>query len=193
MDEEILINLLIKAQSGDKNSLEKLCKFSEEFIRNYFVYKFKDSNVVNDLCQETYSRLMNSYLNIREPIKYKNFVLKTAFFVVQDFLRKKIKINNKTDSIDELDEYKLSIYNINENFDEQVISEIDLKNALKKLPPKSQLILKMHSEGYKYHEIAEKLGLTESAIKMQVKRSLKKLSELLFIVTIIFHTTTVFL
>jgi len=170
--------------------LEKLCKYSEEFIRNYFTYKFKDVNVVDDLCQETYSRLINSFVNIREPVKYKNFVLKTAFFVVQDFLRKKVKIHSKMDSLYDLEDYKFSVYDVNASFDEHVISEIDLKNALKKLPPKSQLILKMQSEGYRYHEIANKLGLSESAIKMQVKRSLKKLSELLFIVTFIFQLAT---
>jgi len=190
MDESILIDLLIKAQSGDKIALEKLCKYSEEFIRNYFTYKFKDVNVVDDLCQETYSRLINSFVNIREPVKYKNFVLKTAFFVVQDFLRKKVKIHSKMDSLYDLEDYKFSVYDVNASFDEHVISEIDLKNALKKLPPKSQLILKMQSEGYRYHEIANKLGLSESAIKMQVKRSLKKLSELLFIVTFIFQLAT---
>ena len=53
--------------------------------------------------------------------------------------------------------------------------QIDFKKALKNLPEKSQLILKLQSEGYKYSEIAKMLGLSESAVKMQVKRSVEKL------------------
>ena len=179
MNKELLVDLLIKSQNNDSLALEKLCRISEQFVRNYFLYKFKDLDTVNDLCQETFARLIKSIPNVREPAKYKNFVLKTAFFVMQDFLRKKATLNNQNSSFEDLQESNFSLADQDIILDEKVISKIDLANALKELPQKSQYILQLQSEGYKYQEIAEKLGLSESAIKMQVKRSLQKLCDLL--------------
>jgi RNA polymerase sigma factor (sigma-70 family) len=179
MDKEEIARLLIMSQKGDRNALEKLCKESEQLMRNYFLFKFKDIEIVNDLCQETYTRLIKSLPNIREPIKYKNFLLKTSFYVIQDYLRKNVSHKNNKRSIDDLMDTTVLI-DKKISVDDQVISKLDLQNALKKLPEKSQLILKLQSEGYKYLEIAEELNLTESAVKMQVKRSLMKLNDLLF-------------
>lgn len=179
MDKEILVKILIKAQNGDRAALDNFCKISELLIRNYFIHKFRDNEIVNDLCQETYTRLVKSFTNIREPQKYKHFVLKTAFYVLQDFLRNKAKENQKIICFESMDEVRVNEEGIYKSIDEQVLSNIDLKNALEKLPQKSQNIIKMHVQGYKYHEIAEKMRLSESAIKMQVKRSLQKLNDLL--------------
>ena len=102
MDKDTLVNLLKEAQNGNRDALEKLCKFSVQFVRNYFTYRFKDIETINDLCQETFIRLVNSFQNIREPTKYKNFVLKTAFYVAQDFLRTKSTIRAKISSLDDV-------------------------------------------------------------------------------------------
>jgi len=189
MDKEIIANLVRKTHKGDKQALEQLCRMSEQFMRNYFIYKFKDENIVNDLCQETYTRLIKSLPNIREPVKYKSFVLKIAFHVMQDFFRKKTA-NYETNSYQDLKESNLSTDDPYMSFDERVITRVDVRNAIKKLPKKSQYILQLQSDGYKYQEIAKKLDLSESAIKMQIKRSYKKLNDLLLVVTIFVQIVT---
>jgi len=177
MDKKLFVNLLLKAQDGDKNAFEALCKNSEQFLRSYFSFRFKDKNIVDDLCQETYMRLLKSYKNIEEPLKYKEFVLKTAFYVVHDFFRRKFRPNNIKNYPDNWQESLAPI--VQENPDEQHAHLMDLKKAMGKLPEKSQYILQLQSEGYMYKEIAAKLGVSQSAIKMQIKRSLEKLNELL--------------
>ncbi len=171
-----LADLVLKALNGNRESLELLCHKAGQFMRSYFLRKFQDENVVDDLCQETYFRLLKSFKNIQEPTKFKNFVLKTSFHVLQDFLRDKIKntntFSNNENKYETLDSRTLSS-------SKQIIESVDIKSALSKLPEKSQLILKLNSEGFKYHEIATMVNLSESAVKMQVKRSLKKIKSIM--------------
>ena len=61
----------------------------------------------------------------------------------------------------------------------------------RKIPEKTRKILLLKAEGYKYEEIAEKMNLTLSGVKMQIKRSIEKLQIQLFPVTFFFFITTI--
>ncbi len=169
-----LIELFDKYKSGDEKSLELICKKAEQFIRPYFEHKFRDENLVNDLCQDTYIRLLFSLKNVRQPLKFKSFVLKTAFYVMQDHFRKSAR---KLVNFDEfnMDDSKEKILELDPAIDERMLLEIDLKSVIKQLPKKFQLILKLVSEGYKYKEISKIVDLTESGVKMQMKKYIEKL------------------
>lgn len=52
----------------------------------------------------------------------------------------------------------------------QIEDNIDRELMLKKLPPRVQKIARLIYEGYNYKEIGEKLGLTESNVKIIVFR-----------------------
>ncbi|NDC87360.1 MAG: sigma-70 family RNA polymerase sigma factor, partial [Bacteroidetes bacterium] len=56
---------------------------------------------------------------------------------------------------------------------------LDVQQAVAQLPERAREILELKEIGYKYQEIAHMLGLTESAIKMQVKRAYERLQEIL--------------
>lgn len=175
MNSEELIDLVNKVQKGDKKALKALCLYAGGIMSPYFKRKFYDDNIVNDLVQETYKRLLNSFNNIREPMRFKNFVLKTAFHVVQDYFREKIKNNQNQTNIDFTKSKSDGTITSSLQIDEGILNSIDIRSALKRLPEKSQLILRLQAEGYKYFEIAHMIGQSESAVKMQVKRSLEKL------------------
>jgi RNA polymerase sigma-70 factor (ECF subfamily) len=72
-----------------------------------------------------------------------------------------------------------------------ILSKLDLETAMEKLPSKTQQILQMRAEGYKYEEIAEALKISESGVKMQVKRGVEKLKILVFNVTFLTFQTIV--
>jgi len=193
MNQQSLVNLFNRYKQGDRNSLEMLCKNAEQFIRGYFERKFSNIDTVNDLCQETFIRLMSSIDQINESMKFKNFVLKIAFHVMQDYFRQKYR----SETIDYLEDEPLSetqprhqIADTSDNTD-SVIKKIDLENALKALPEISQKILHQYSEGFKLSEIAKNFDLSESAVKMQIKRNLEKLRSTLFLVTFFPFLTTI--
>lgn len=178
MDSKALIKLFDKYKTGDKKSLELLCRKAEECIRPHFIQRFTDENIVNDLCQDTYIRLLKGFKSLLEPIKFRSFVLKTAFYVVQDHYRKSAKIQIDSNKIN-LDDTKEILLNSDPSLDEMMLFDFDLRSAIQKLPEKSQLILQLNSEGFKYCEISKIVEMSESGVKMQVKRSIEKLKSLL--------------
>ena len=56
---------------------------------------------------------------------------------------------------------------------------MDAERALGLLSEKARTILEMREYGYRYAEIARSLDMTEAAVKMQVKRALRKLRKVL--------------
>jgi len=185
-----LSQLLEKAQAGDSTALHLLCKELEGHIRGYFSQKFQNKAIVDDLCQETYLRLLNNLLLIRKKMKLKSFVVKVALHVAQDYLRKKyrnieVHKNNSKEMIKE-------VVRDNQN-DTRILNGLDLENALNQLPEKSRNILMMKTQGYNYEEISAEMGLSESGVKMQVKRGLEQLRNFLYDVTFLFFVTTIYM
>ncbi len=86
-----LADLLTKAQQGDQDALNLLCKELERHVRGYFWVKFRDNDLVDDLAQETYLRLLRNLTTIREPLKLRSFVAKVALHVTQDYFRGKYR------------------------------------------------------------------------------------------------------
>ncbi len=180
-----LAELYSRAREGDRDALQELCKTLEKYVRGYFWQKFRNRTIVDDLSQETYLRLLNSLLLLRDPCKLKSFVAKVAVHVSQDYFREKYR--NIEDNLD--------IYNKEEEFepqvrvkaevrqqDESILDRVDLEEALSELPEKAREILVLKSQGYNYDEIAADLKLTVSDVKMQVKRSLNTLRSVLFLI-----------
>ena len=63
---------------------------------------------------------------------------------------------------------------------------IDIEMALSALTPQARRIIELKEYGYKYSEIAEMVGSTEAAIKMQVKRAFEKMRDLLAAISVLF-------
>jgi RNA polymerase sigma-70 factor (ECF subfamily) len=184
---ENLVQLLQNAQQGDRASLQELCKELERYIRGYFRQKFQSDDIIDDLAQETYIRLLGSLAAVHEPMKLRSFVTKVAVHVTQDYFRQKYR--RREESI----ENSLAAASYQENDlpeaialtgpPDRILNKVDLEKALSQLPEKSRQIVLMSAEGYKYEEIAEELELSVSGVKMQIKRSLEKLRLALLDVT----------
>jgi RNA polymerase sigma-70 factor (ECF subfamily) len=190
-----LAGLLKKAQTGETAALQALCKALEGFIRGCFRQKFRDTALVDDLCQETYIRLLNNLPQIREEMKLTAFVAKVAFHVTQDYFREKYRRKEEALETDyqseDRQESHLKIDVADNRVDEHILNKLDLETALQQLPEKSRTILILKSCGYNYEEIAEEVGISVSGVKMQVKRSLEQLRTLLFTVTILLLGATI--
>lgn len=189
-----IAQLLRRARSGDTESLQELCRELQQSMRWYFLRKFKDVNIVDDLSQETYLRFLKNMPNIRHPVKLKSFVLKVAFHVTQDYFRQKYRRKESQFDADiPHSEIKGSLYgSIDENTDsDYVLRKVDLESALSKLPRKTREILRMKAEGYRYEEIAEALDFSVSGVKMQVKRGVEKLKMLIYSVTFFLFKTII--
>ena len=180
--------LLKRAQNGDAIALQSLCQQLEKYIRGFFQKKFQDKNIIDDLCQETYLRLLNYLSTIRAEITLQSYVAQVAFHVMQDYLRE--KYHKKERSLEKKandfanEKPKKNLTATIELPDEPgLLTKLDLEKAMRKLPDKARQILILKLQGFEYKEISADLGFSESDIKMQVKRSIDRLKYLLFFVT----------
>ena len=185
--EKNIVELLKRAQQGDQQSLQKLCVELKEIVRWYFLRKFQDPDIVDDLLQETYLRFLKNIPNIKEPMRLKNFILKVAFHVTQDYFRQKYRRNEDRFTEETASEGEVKSptnRTMNDNIaSDYVLSKLDLEKAMGKLPKKTQKIIQMKADGYKYEEIAVMYKISVSGVKMQIKRGLEKLKISLFNVT----------
>jgi RNA polymerase sigma-70 factor (ECF subfamily) len=190
-----LADLLRKAQQGDENALNLLCRELEGNIRGYFWTKFRDNDIVDDLSQETFIRLLRNLTTIREPMKLRSFVAKVALHVTQDYFREKYRAKEE-----ELEPHLFTTSASEGGFDrgsgqaetdDQAVLNVDLERALAELPDKARQIIVLRAEGHKYEEISAQVGLTVSGVKMQVKRNLEKLKTALLGVTFLAVATTI--
>lgn len=176
-----MATLLERAQRGDPVSLQLLCKKLENYIKGYFLKKFQNSFVADDLSQEAYMRLLKDLMQIRDHMKFKSFVARVLFHVSQDYLRQKYRLRSHvlsvsyaTGGIHYVDSNAEIQHKANDvPNDVMILSKVDLEKALARLPEKSRDILMMRSAGYNYEEISAETGLTVSGVKMQVKRSME--------------------
>ncbi len=56
---------------------------------------------------------------------------------------------------------------------------MDIESALAEFSPRARKIIELREIGYRYEEIADMIGRTEAAVRMQVKRAFEKLIKLL--------------
>jgi len=54
-----------------------------------------------------------------------------------------------------------------------------LRNAISQLPPQQREVMVLHLDGMRIHEIADKFGISEEAVKGRKKRATEKLREML--------------
>ena len=179
-----LADLLKKATAGDDTALNALCRELEPPIQKYFWSQFKNPDIVDELCQETFVRFLKNLPNIREHMSLRSFVIKVAIHVTQDYFRKKYR--HPEEALD-----AEAVTSGGEDPAEAILSRMDLQKALDQLPEQSRRILFMRADGYKYEEISAQTDMSVSGVKMQVKRNLAKLRSALDVTISMLATTLV--
>ncbi len=160
-----------RAMAGDGGAREELLRWLESVLRSFFVGRLGVRDEIDDLVQNSLLRVHNGLGDLRNPTRLKAFAMKAALFELHDFYRGRYR--SKEDLAGE-DALLASGHEGARSSD-----TIDLDRALEALSPKARRILELRQYGYRYVEIAEMIGSTEAAVKMQVKRAFDKLREIL--------------
>ena len=147
--------------------------FKEKKIESYIIenrnafYKVAYSYTKNeedalDIVQESIYKALNSIDSLKEYGKIKSWFYKILIRTSIDFIRKYKKYIHIESMMEEseCDEYK----------------DIDLDNALNKIPTKYKtIIILKYFEDFKIEEIAEMLGENVNTVKSRLYAALKKL------------------
>ncbi len=177
-DSEQIASLVDRANDGHEQSRDRLLRWLEPVLRGFFVKRIGLRAEVDDLVQNTLVRVHQGMPRLRESGSLKAFSMKAALFELQDFYRGRYgpKERNLLDEI-ELEDVRTRV---------QDAMSIDIEMALSALTPQARRIIELKEYGYKYSEIAEMVGSTEAAIKMQVKRAFEKMRDLLAAISVLF-------
>ena len=133
-----------------------------------------DHDAALDLVQDTYLRA----ITYRDKfIDYTN--LKAWLFTIMKntFINNYRRIKKENTIIDATQD----LYYINQPLDkgfispESVFSEFEIMKAIESLDPEFKIPFRMHIEGYKYKEIADKLGLKIGTVKSRIFFTRQKL------------------
>jgi len=176
-DSKQIADLVDRANAGDDRAREHLLRWLEPLLRGFFIKRITLRPEVDDLVQNTLIRVHHGLPSLRESGSLKAFSMKAALFELQDYYRGRYGpreiVLDHADPADAEVGLRSSI-------------SIDVERALNELSPQARRIIELREYGYRYAEIAEIIGSTEAAIKMQVKRAFEKLRGILVVVILLF-------
>jgi len=174
MEENVdLEELMRQSLEGDKRAYAELLRETARFLRPFLSKRLSFDSEVEDLLQEILISIHKARHTHDGQRPYKPWVYAIAKFRLQDYLRMHYadQLRHAVD-ITELEN------NLHVDVTESAISYESISGEVHKLPEKQATILQlMHQDGYTAKEVAEKLGMTESAVKVSAHRAYKVLRQ----------------
>jgi RNA polymerase sigma-70 factor (ECF subfamily) len=165
--------LMRQSLDGDKRAYAELLQETSRFLRPFLAKRLSFTNEVDDLLQEILISIHKARHTYDGNRPYKPWVYAIAQFRLSDYLR-----SHYSDQLRQALEISEVENNLPENVTETTLSYESISGEIQKLPQKQAMILQlMHQEGYTAREVAEKMGMNESAVKVAAHRAYKVLRE----------------
>lgn len=165
--------LWLRAQSGDEKAYQQALIQIADRLRTFLRRRMLDSmDEVEDLIQETLLAIHVHRSTYDSSFPVSAWVFAIAKHKLIDFWRRRGRKEAHNIPLDLVQESAMPFAN-------EVGSRLDLEQLLKTLPKaQSQAILLTKLQGLSIAEVSQQTGISESAIKAQVHRGLKKLATL---------------
>ncbi|NCO03144.1 MAG: sigma-70 family RNA polymerase sigma factor [Alphaproteobacteria bacterium] len=164
------------AQKGDKKSYNKLLTAIAPYIRNIVMPSLSHADAADDVMQEVLISVHKS-LNTYDPSKpFKPWLSAIINFRRTDYLRKHYaKRDDQKTTLDHPEFIAQNVTNMGHAGELK-----DIENALSDLPKKQREIFQLIKiEGYTAEEVAEKMDMKVSAVKVSAHRTFKRLKGVL--------------
>ena len=168
---DILTDLSRRAKQGDETALSQLLKELEPRMRAFFTSRIGRRPDVDDLVQNSLLRVHRGLADLKDDSRLKAFAMKGALYELQDYYRG--RYTPKEALFDMHDAPEVA------DWPGVAGASLDVERALSSLSDKAREIIELREHGYKYEEIADMIGSTEAAIKMQVKRAFERMRDAL--------------
>ncbi len=169
---EVLMQLALK---GDQRAYASLLQQTSHLLRPYLARRLNSAGEVDDLLQEILISIHKARHTYDGNRPYKPWAYAIAKFRLSDFLRAHYadQLYHAVD-FDELEEM------LPEDVTETGFSYESIHAEVQKLPEKQAAILAMmHQDGYTAKEVAAKMEMNESAVKVAAHRAYKLLRKML--------------
>lgn len=174
MDEK-LIDLIQRAQSGDRQAFGEIYKLYVQKIYRYCLINVKRKEVAEDICQETFVKAWKSLssFSIINGGTIQSFLFTIARNLIIDLSRKK-----KEHSIDEYEH----IESTEDIFDtvEKNESIQRVHFAISKLDEiDRQIVILRYFEEMSTQEVAQIVGIKDGALRVRIHRVMSKLKDIM--------------
>ena len=169
-DEATLSRLMIAAQGGDKQAYTVLLAETQLWLERYFRRRCAPAQL-DDLVQEVLLAVHNKRASFDGSRPFLPWLAAIARYRWVDHLR----------SVYRREEEALEGHEPADEGDEDaVLARISLERLFVKIPDRQAEVIELVKiEGLSIQEAARKSGQTESAVKVNIHRGLKKLSALI--------------
>ncbi len=168
-----LAELMRRSLNGDARAYAELLQETARLLRPFLSRRLRFSNEVDDLLQEILLSIHKARHTYDGRRPYKPWAYAIARFRLLDHLRARYADRLlDAEDYDELEEI------LPDGVTEAGMSYESISKEVEKLPEKQATILRlMHQDGYTAREVAERLGMNESAVKVSAHRAYKILRE----------------
>lgn len=168
-----LEELMSLSLAGDQNAYTTLLQETVHLLRPFLTKRLSNTQEIDDILQEILISIHKAKHTYDGNRPFKPWVYAIAKFRIQDYWRAHYS-DKLAQAIDltELEE------NLEQNVTEIHFSYESIRGEINKLPEKQAVILQMmHQEGFTAKEVAEKIGMKESAVKVAAHRAYKVLRD----------------
>lgn len=165
--------LVRQALAGDKRAYAIALEQTAALLRPYLAKRMSNLNAIEDVLQEILISIHKARHTYDGGRPYLPWVFAIANYRLKDYLR--TYYADRLRHAAELTEaHNISASDVTEsNFTYESIKE-----EIQRLPGKQPMILYLiHGEGYTAKEVAAKIGMTESAVKVTAHRAYKVLKK----------------
>lgn len=165
--------LMRQALNGDGQAYATLLRETARLLRPYLAKRLYAATEVDDVLQEILISIHKARHTYDGERPFKPWVYAIAKFRLQDHLRA-----HYADQLHHAVELSEVENILPEDVTETGFSYEAISGEIHKLPEKQATILRlMHQDGYTAKEVAEKMGMNESAVKVAAHRAYKVLRE----------------
>jgi len=166
---ENLEALMKLSLGGDQRAYALVLQETARLLRPFLARRLNSGSEVDDLLQEILLSIHKARHTYDGNRPYKPWAYAIAKFRLQDHLRA-----HYADHLRHAVELSEVENNLQETVTEPDLTYESISGEIQKLPPKQAAILQMmHQEGYTAKEVAEKIGMKESAVKVAAHRAYK--------------------
>ncbi|MBK9160068.1 MAG: sigma-70 family RNA polymerase sigma factor [Nitrosomonadales bacterium] len=168
-----LETLMRLSLAGDRQAYAELLRETARLLRPFLSRRLGSGSEVDDVLQEILISIHKARHTYDGQRPYRPWAFAIARFRLHDHLRAHYadRLHHAQD-IAELEN------DLHEDVTESALSYESISGEVEKLPEKQATILRlMHQEGYTAKETAQKMGMSESAVKVAAHRAYKILRQ----------------
>ncbi|MBK66504.1 MAG: RNA polymerase subunit sigma-24 [Rickettsiales bacterium] len=167
-----LSDLMVLSQKGDKKAYAQLLEEIQPILKAYLSKRLNEKEDVEDLVQVCLLAVHNSRHSYISDQPFENWLFGIARYKLMDFLRTYYKKNDN----ELTNSFVVETFGGTTTNSNQREAKHDLEVFLDQLPEKQRDIVKLLKiQGYSVKEVAKKLDMSESNVKVTMHRAMKDL------------------